>query len=55
MAKRFREALADAQKPTMEEQGIMLNNLINNWKAYPEQPGGESEQMDHILVIGVHA
>jgi len=27
----------------MEEQGIMLNNLIENWGADPEQPGGESE------------
>ena len=28
----------------------MLNNLIENWRADPEQPGGESEQMDDILV-----
>ena len=49
------EALVDAQKLTMEEQGIMLNNLIENCRADPEQPGGESEQMDDILVIGVHA
>ena len=54
MGKRFREALVDAQKLTMEEQGIMLYNLIENWRADPEQPGGESEQMDDILVIGVH-
>jgi len=55
MAKRLREGLVDTQKPTMEEQGIMLNNLIENWRADTEQPGGESEQMDDILVFEVPA
>lgn len=54
MGRRFRETLVDAQKLTMEEQEIMLDNLIENWRADPEQPGGESEQMDDILVSGVH-
>ena len=55
MGKLFREALVDAQKLTREEQGIMPDDQIENWRADPEQPGGESEQMDDILVIGVHA
>ena len=54
MGRRFREALIDAQKLTMQEQGEMLDKLIEAWRTDPNQPGGVSEQMDDILVIGVH-
>jgi len=53
MGKRFREALVEAQKLSMPDQDVMLNKLIEDWRKDPDQPGGESEQMDDILVIGV--
>jgi len=53
MGKRFKQALIDIQKKSMEEQREFLDTTIEEWKANPEQPGGESEQMDDILIIGV--
>ena len=53
MGKRFREALVEAQKLSMPEQDVMLNKLIEDWRKDPNQPGGVSEQMDDILVIGI--
>jgi len=54
MGKRFRAALIEAQSLSMEEQGVMLDKLIEDWRTNPSQPGGESEQMDDILIVGVH-
>jgi serine phosphatase RsbU (regulator of sigma subunit) len=53
MSKRFKQALIDAQPLTMEEQEKMLDKLVEDWRTHSEQPGGVSEQMDDILVIGV--
>jgi len=53
MSKRFKQALIDAQSLTMEEQEKMLGKLVEDWRTHSEQPGGISEQMDDILVIGV--
>ena len=53
MGKRFRQALADIVKLPMEEQRVFLDKTVEDWKANPEQPGGVSEQMDDILIIGI--
>jgi len=53
MGKRFRQSFIDIQKMSMEEQSDFLDKTIEDWKADPLQPGGESEQMDDILIIGI--
>ena len=53
MGKRFRQALADIVKMPMEEQREFLDKTVEDWKADPGQPGGMSEQMDDILIIGI--
>ena len=44
--KKFKEILIEIQSKTMHEQGIYLNDFIEDWK-------GNSEQIDDILVIGI--
>ncbi len=44
--KKFKEILLSIQNKSLKEQGIHLDNYIEDWK-------GEIEQVDDILVIGV--
>ncbi|PCH96160.1 MAG: hypothetical protein COB85_03880 [Bacteroidetes bacterium] len=53
MGKRYRQALADIVKLPMDEQRDFLDKTVEGWKADPGQPGGISEQMDDILIIGI--
>jgi len=52
MRKNLRELLvAIHQKPFCEQKEI-LDSTIENWRHDPEQPDGEVDQMDDILVLG---
>jgi len=53
MSKRFKQTLLDATAMGMKEQGKYLAATLEDWKSHPDQVGGESEQMDDILVIGI--
>ena len=46
MKKRFRELLLKIHKNPIEEQGQMLDDILEEWR-------GKEEQVDDILVIGV--
>lgn len=46
MSKAFRNLLLDIHKKDMEEQKLILNRTIEDWK-------GNQDQMDDMLVIGV--
>ena len=46
MQKRFRELLLNIHNNPIEEQRIMLDNILDEWR-------GREEQVDDILVIGV--
>ncbi|MDP4267376.1 MAG: tetratricopeptide repeat protein [Bacteroidota bacterium] len=46
MAKRFRETLLKIQDLPIEDQGIKLNEIFQEWR-------GDQEQVDDILIMGV--
>jgi serine phosphatase RsbU (regulator of sigma subunit) len=47
MTKKFKETLLSIRDKSMDEQGIFLHQFIKDWM------GGEFEQVDDILVIGI--
>ncbi|MFI5149688.1 MAG: SpoIIE family protein phosphatase [Bacteroidia bacterium] len=49
----FKECLLSMQSRPMKEQKIMLDNRIEEWKAFPNPAGGMYEQVDDIMVIGL--
>ncbi|MCH8330002.1 MAG: SpoIIE family protein phosphatase, partial [Bacteroidetes bacterium] len=56
MSKRFKELLMEIQDKSLEEQHDILDEKIEEWKAFPnpfEDEGDTFEQIDDILVIGV--
>ena len=53
MTKRLKKLFIDNSAKSMDEQKQILNKTIEDWKACPDQPGGSSEQVDDILIIGV--
>jgi tetratricopeptide (TPR) repeat protein len=53
MSKNFRKLLLEIQDKPMQEQALVLDKTIEDWKASPDANGEPHEQMDDILVIGV--
>jgi len=51
--KQFQEYLLANHARPMKEQKIILDNCIEEWKAFPKTGGGMHEQVDDILLIGL--
>jgi PAS domain S-box-containing protein len=51
--KQFKECLLTMSSRPMKEQRIILDNTIEEWKAYPGNNGEGYEQVDDIMVIGL--
>ena len=53
MTKPFKKLLLDMQDESMEKQEEILDQTIEDWKAYPDDKGEGYEQMDDITIIGI--
>ena len=53
MSKKFKELLLSVQNKDMNEQHLLMEESIENWKNYDRSLGSGYEQVDDILVIGV--
>ena len=51
--KPFKQLLTEIHKKPMSEQKKVLDNEIENWKAFPDFNDQPYEQVDDILVIGI--
>jgi serine phosphatase RsbU (regulator of sigma subunit) len=50
----FKDLLVTIREKTMAEQKEILDRTIEEWKATPDPDGKPYEQVDDILVVGVH-
>ena len=53
MRKNLREFLLSISNKPFCEQRELLESNIEDWRRDPNQPGGETGQMDDILVLGL--
>ncbi len=54
MYKSFKNLLLSIHDKPMSEQKEILNQTIEDWKAVPDPDGKPHEQVDDILIVGVH-
>ncbi len=53
LSKNFKILLTNVVHEKMEEQEKILDQTIEQWKAYPRETGKEWNQIDDILVMGI--
>jgi len=53
MIKQLKKLFLEIGAKDLKEQKQHLDTALEDWMAHPEQPDGEAEQVDDILVIGV--
>ncbi len=49
----FKEVMLSIQDKSMKDQKTILDNTIEEWKAFPKPNGEMHEQVDDILIIGI--
>ena len=53
MSRRFKKLFLDMQDLNMEQQKERLDKTIEEWRTNTGTPGGEIDQVDDILVVGL--
>jgi len=54
MSKTFKNQLLSIREKPMTEQKEILDKTIEEWKAIPDPDGKPHEQVDDIIVVGIH-